>query len=58
VTLVPPASGDSGASSGCVTVDPGLAQAILRKPRRYYANVHTEAFPGGSVRGQLFRRAR
>jgi hypothetical protein len=59
VTLVPPASGDPGASSGCTTVDDAaLVQAILRKPHRYYANVHTGAFPGGAVRGQLFRRAR
>lgn len=59
VTLDHPKSGDPGASSGCTTVDDAaLVRAILRKPHRYYANVHTEAFPGGAVRGQLFRRAR
>lgn len=58
VPLSPPSSGDPGASSGCVTVDPALARRILRHPRRYYANVHTRAFPAGAVRGQLSGRRR
>ena len=59
VPLVPhPETGDPGASSGCVTVAADLARAILKHPRRYYANVHTAPFPGGAVRGQLFRKSR
>jgi CHRD domain len=58
VTLEHPDSGDPGASSGCVTVDEEIAQAILRRPGRYYVNVHTAAFGAGAVRGNLFRRAR
>jgi hypothetical protein len=52
-----PTAGDPGASSGCVTVTASLSRAILKNPRRYYANVHTGPFPGGAVRGQLFRRS-
>jgi CHRD domain len=58
VTLVHPASGDPGASSGCTAVEGSLAQAIQRNPRRYYVNVHTGDFQGGAVRGQLFGRRR
>src|SRR4051794_29888636 len=58
VPLTAPSSGDPGASSGCVTVDPALATAILRHPHKYYANVHTTAFPNGAVRGQLFHKRR
>jgi len=59
VPLTPhPTAGDPGASSGCVTVSADLARAILKNPHRYYTNVHTAAFPGGAVRGQLFRRSR
>jgi hypothetical protein len=58
VPLTPPTSGDPGASSGCVEVDAAIAKAILRHPRQYYANVHTGPFPGGAVRGQLFRRSK
>ena len=58
VGLTPPSGGDPGASSGCVDVDPALGQEIVRKPRRFYANVHNAAFPNGAVRGQLFHRRR
>jgi hypothetical protein len=57
VPLMAPSSGDPGATSGCVDVDSATARAILRRPHRYYANVHTGPFPGGAVRGQLFRRS-
>jgi hypothetical protein len=36
-------------------VDDAVLSAILRRPGRYYVNVHTAAFGGGAVRGQLFR---
>lgn len=42
----------NGRSSGCFT-DRALARAILDKPRLYYVNVHTEAYPAGAIRGQL-----
>jgi len=54
VTLQQPADGDQGASSGCVTTDE--ADDILRRPSRYYVNVHNQPFPGGAVRGQLFHK--
>jgi hypothetical protein len=56
IPLTQPSSGDPGAASGCVTVDPAVAQAILKNPHKYYFNVHTTAFPNGAVRGQLSRK--
>jgi hypothetical protein len=55
VPLEHPGNGDPGAAAGCVTVDDAVLGAILRRPGRYYVNVHTAAFPGGAIRGQLFR---
>jgi hypothetical protein len=54
IPLTPPTNGDPGASSGCTSVAPDLLAAIRKHPQRYYANVHTNLFPGGAVRGQLF----
>lgn len=56
VPLTPPTAGDPGASSGCVDVDPALAKAIAKNPRKYYWNVHTEDFPAGAVRGQVTKK--
>jgi hypothetical protein len=30
-----------------------LIREMLRRPRRFYVNVHTGDYPGGAVRGQL-----
>jgi CHRD domain len=57
VPLTHPSSGDPGASSGCVDAQTAVSRAILKNPHRYYANVHTGPFPGGAVRGQLFRKS-
>jgi hypothetical protein len=43
----------SGKASNCVTVASKLASAIKKSPSGYYANVHTQAYPAGAIRGQL-----
>jgi CHRD domain len=43
----------SGRASGCAKTSRSLVRAILRRPSRYYVNVHTREFPGGAIRGQL-----
>jgi len=54
VNLIVPGGGNPGASSGCVTVGADLLANIRTNPGLFYVNVHTAAFPGGAVRGQLF----
>ena len=56
VTLKQPRTGDPGASSQCVDVDPAVADDIRANPSDFYVNVHNGAFPGGAVRGQIFSR--
>jgi hypothetical protein len=52
VPLTPPA-GTTATSSACVAVGAELLAAIVANPGDYYVNVHTTAFPGGEIRGQL-----
>jgi hypothetical protein len=48
------APGPDGTSGGCVTgVDPALLQDIAQNPANFYANVHTNVYPMGAVRGEL-----
>ena len=52
--ITAPASGNR--FTGCTEdVSKALIRRILRKPRRYYVNVHTTPFPGGAVQGTLRR---
>jgi len=45
------------AVSGTVDgVDAALVKDIAAHPAQFYTNLHTAQFPGGAVRGQLFRR--
>jgi hypothetical protein len=50
--ITAPASGTR--FTGCTEdVAKSTIRQILRRPRRFYVNVHTMGFPGGAVRGQL-----
>ena len=52
--FTPPATGNPGASSGCVSpVAAATILAIRADPTKFYVHVHTTAFPAGALRGQL-----
>lgn len=54
--VVPLSVTADGSGSGCVeNVSRDLIGAIIHDPSAYYVNVHTTAFPGGAIRGQLSR---
>ena len=55
VGLTPPTTGVQGASAKCQTVPMAQANAIKANPGAFYVNVHNGAFPGGAIRGQLFK---
>ncbi|MGE5779926.1 MAG: CHRD domain-containing protein [Hyphomicrobiales bacterium] len=55
VPLIPPPNGNPGTSSRCIFgLDQTLLTDIQRHATGFYVNVHTENFPAGAVRGQLF----
>jgi len=53
--VVPLEAPEGGTSGGCAPVAAELSAALLANPGGYYVNVHTRAFPGGAIRGQLMK---
>lgn len=55
IPLAPvPGSGKAGVSSACVKGSRRDVKAIGKNPDAFYINVHTNKYPAGAVRGQLF----
>ena len=51
--LVPLTGAFTDQASSCVFAPREVILAIMKNPENYYVNVHTAAFPGGAIRGQL-----
>jgi hypothetical protein len=43
----------NGKAAACVPIKTAVASAISKNPAKYYANVHTQKYPDGVMRGQL-----
>lgn len=41
--------------AACVDAPHSLVKEIAKKPKRFYVNIPTTAFPAGAIRGQLKR---
>jgi hypothetical protein len=54
IALTPPATGIGGVPRTCVTITAQQSLDLRTNPADFYVNVHTGAFPGGAIRGQLF----
>lgn len=48
-----PLFGSEGPGAKCVTATRAQIKEIRRNPELFYVNIHTAAYPGGAVRGQL-----
>lgn len=48
-----PLFGSEGPAAKCVTATKAQVKEIRRNPEMFYVNIHTAAYPGGAVRGQL-----
>lgn len=46
-------TGGGATLSRTVSIDPAQAAAIAANPAGFYFNMHSTAYPGGLIRGQL-----
>jgi hypothetical protein len=50
IDLHPESNGDEG----CVAADPTVLRNLAEHPEAFYLNLHTDQYPDGAMRGQLF----